>query len=267
MRGAVAIDRDYGQEGMKWRLMLGLSLLMHGVLFSTIFWVSWNGSGSLKMNEVVYEVNLVDASELRPSKGAQSTVQKTLTPADNRQARRIYTPSKKSNAIPLARRTVKRITPKPKKAEASSSQLLDKAISNIEKKVKTEDKSADYLNKAIAALDKKESSSGEETSGRGTSIGGLAINMYKADVETLIKSYWSYPDIGNQKKLEAVVLVKVKKDGTVLETSFIKRSGNNIFNESVLKAIEKAKPLPPLPEGYEKNYEEIEINFNLKDLE
>ena len=68
--------------------------------------------------------------------------------------------------------------------------------------------------------------------------------------------------------MEAVVLLRIRKDGTVLETRFIKPSGNKLFDESVLKAIEKSKPLPPLPEGYEKNYEEIEITFkNLKDLE
>jgi colicin import membrane protein len=89
--------------------------------------------------------------------------------------------------------------------------------------------------------------------------------MYKMTVETQIKSQWSYSDaLGNY---EAIVIVNIRNDGTVLETRFIKPSGNKIFDESVLKAIEKAKPLPPLPEGYEKSYEEIKINFNLKDLE
>ena len=92
----------------------------------------------------------------------------------------------------------------------------------------------------------------------------MALNMYRMEVETWIKSNWTYPDV---QEIEATVLVKIRKDGTVLETRFIKPSGNKLFDESVLKAIEKARPLPPLPEGYEENYEEIKINFNLKDLE
>ncbi len=242
--------------------MLVLSLLMHGVLFSALFWVPGSGSGGLKMNEVAYEVNLVDVSKIsKTGGGTPPAAQKSSASADNRQARRI-SPSSSQNTVTVAKRTSKRIESKPKKDQVSSSQLLDRAISNIEKKVKTEN-NADYLDRTIASLDKKVGSSGEVSGNRG-SAGSLAINMYKMEVETWIKSNWTYPDV---QEIEAVILVKIRKDGTVLETRFIKPSGNKLFDESVLKAIEKAKPLPPLPEGYKKNYEEIKINFNLKDLE
>jgi len=48
---------------------------------------------------------------------------------------------------------------------------------------------------------------------------------------------------------------------------FKERSGDTIFDQSVLKAVEKSDPLPPFPEGYIKSYDDIEITFNLKDLE
>ena len=86
--------------------------------------------------------------------------------------------------------------------------------------------------------------------------------------EIWIKSNWSYPlaDRG-QKKLEAIVLLTVKKDGTIIKSSFKKRSSDTVFDQSVEKAIKKSEPLPPFPEGYQKSDEELEINFNLKDLE
>ncbi len=246
--------------------MLGISLLMHGVLLSLLFWVPWSGKTiGLKMNEVVYEVNLVDAPRASRPEAKTSAGQKTeAAPAspDSRQAKRIYTPSSREKKVTVAKRIVKKRKAKPKKTELSSNQLLEKAISKIQNKVNA-GKNADYLDKAIAAIDKKAGDTGS-----GNTEGSLAIKMYQMKVETWIKSHWSYPDaLGNQKKLEAVVLVKVKDDGTVIETDFVKPSRNNIFDESVLKAIEKSKPLPPLPEGYDKNYEEIKINFNLKDLE
>jgi colicin import membrane protein len=263
----MVIFSDYNKEGFKWRPMLVLSLLLHVALFSALFWVPGTISGGLKMNEVVYEVNLVDASKsnlssVDPSAPAPKKTQTRAASADNRQARRISDPARQKDAVTVSKRTVKRSTAKPKKEQASSSQLLDRAISKIEKKVKTEN-NADYLNKTIAALDKKVGSSGPG-SGRGGSAGSMALNMYRMEVETWIKSNWTYPDV---QEIEATVLVKIRKDGTVLETRFIKPSGNKLFDESVLKAIEKASPLPPLPEGYEENYEEIKINFNLKDLE
>ncbi|MGD9161087.1 MAG: energy transducer TonB [Desulfobacteraceae bacterium] len=260
----MAINRDYDQEGFRWRSMLVLSLLMHGMLFSVLFWVPGHGSGGLKMNEAVYEVNLVDDSKIDQLKGRTSApAVKKSTPADTRKARRISASSRQKNTVTVSKRTAKRIKSKPEKDQVSSNQLLDRAISRIEKKVKTENDN-DYLDKDIARLDKKLDSSGG-VSGSGVQAGSLALNIYKMEAESLIKSNWSYSDaLGNY---EAIVLVKVRKDGKVLETHFIKRSGNNVFDESVIKAIELANPLPPLPEGYKENYEEIEITFNLKDLE
>ena len=267
----MAISRDYERDVFRWRPMLGLSLLMHGVLFSLLFWVPGSGTTiGLKMNEVVYEVNLVDMPKASRPETKTSTGKKTEAapiPQDSSQAKRIYIPSRHENKVTVAKRIVEKRKAKPKRTELSSNQLLDKAISKIQKKVNA-GKNTDYLDKAIAAIDKNVGSSGGEAGGSSGAEGSLAIRMYQMQVETWIKSHWSYPDaLGNQKNLEAVVLVKVKADGTVVETDFVKPSRNNIFDESVLKAIEKAKPLPPLPEGYDKSYEEIKINFNLKDVE
>jgi colicin import membrane protein len=62
------------------------------------------------------------------------------------------------------------------------------------------------------------------------------------------------------------VILTVRKDGKILEHSFKKRSHNPLFDDSVLKAIQKSDPLPPFPPGYKKRNEEVEINFSLKDL-
>ena len=94
------------------------------------------------------------------------------------------------------------------------------------------------------------------------------MRIYQVEVETRIKSNWSYPvAVQDQKKLEAVVMLKVSQDGTISKSWFKKRSADAIFDESVMRAIERSNPLPPFPEGYRKSYEEFEINFNLKDLE
>lgn len=249
--------------------MLVLSLFLHGVLFSALFWVPGYHTGGLRMNEVAYEVNLVDASKINLPKGSESTpavrqADKSTTASDSRQARRISAPSSQKNTVNVPKRNARVINSKPKKNDTSSDQLLDKAISKIEKKVKTES-NADYLDKTIDALNRKVGSSEGGKAGGAVSEDSLVINMYKMKVETWIKSQWSYSDaLGNH---EAIVIVKIRKDGTVLETSFIRPSGNRIFDESVLKAIEKARPLPPLPEEYRENYEEIKITFNLRDLE
>ncbi len=272
----MAISRDLEQTGDKWRPMLILSLVLHGIIFSSFFLGPCSSrSDGILMNKVIYEVDLVSPSEISRSEGAaafsdsQGSVTRTV-PSDSRQARRIYTPSKKENKVNVARRISKRNDSKPKTGKLSSDKLLEKAISGIDKKVKTDD--SDYLEKAIAGLEKKAGpqtgTPGGKASGKSSSNVSLATRMYQVQVESQIKNHWVYPDaLGNQKNIEAVVLLKVSKDGTVLNTKLVRRSKNSVFDESVLKAIEKAKPLPPLYEGFKGTYEELEINFNLRDLE
>jgi colicin import membrane protein len=70
----------------------------------------------------------------------------------------------------------------------------------------------------------------------------------------------------SKKDLEAVVVIMVKSDGSIMKTRFEKRSASPIFDDSVIKAVERSNPLPPFPEGYKVSYDEIRFNFNLKDL-
>ena len=90
-------------------------------------------------------------------------------------------------------------------------------------------------------------------------------------MENRIKGNWSYsvalsgPE--SLKDLEAIIVVKVKSNGAIMESWFKQRSSALLFDQSVLRAVERSDPLPPFPEGYRKKYDEIEINFNLSDLE
>ena len=63
------------------------------------------------------------------------------------------------------------------------------------------------------------------------------------------------------------MVVKVRSNGEILESRIKKRSSSIIFDQTVMKAIERSDPLPPFPEGYRKTYDEIEFTFNLSDLE
>ena len=91
------------------------------------------------------------------------------------------------------------------------------------------------------------------------------------EIESTIKNNWSYPvallNLKRGEKIpEAVIILTVRSDGKILKTRFKRRSKDTLFDDSVLKAIEKSDPLPEFPPSYWKSYDEIEINFSLKDL-
>ena len=124
------------------------------------------------------------------------------------------------------------------------------------------------LERALSRIEKKAMGESKQGARRAGGPYGISIQIYQAKIENRIKSNWSYPvAVQGSKDLEAVIVVKVRRDGKIMEMQFAKKSSNSIFDQSVAKAVERSDPLPPFPEGYLKSYDEIEIRFNLKDLE
>ncbi len=266
MTGTLAIKDISDSTDIRWTPMVILSVVLHLTAFLMILFLP--GSISFPYirhaDSIIYEVDLVELpkSALKENSSDDSA----LKSADrNSQAKRISAPVKKEAPLTIAKRTIEKKS-SPKEPDTSS-QLIDKAISKIEDKVQPQKTNDDYIEKALSRLDNQAGDSGARKSGAPSE--GIIIRLYQAQVESWIKSNWSYPvaAANSRRRLEAVVSLKVKKDGTIVESLIKRRSGDNIFDQSVMKAIEKSNPLPKFPEGYRKNYEEFEINFNLKDLE
>lgn len=256
---------------MKWRPMVVLSVLFHVAVFSAVLFVP-EAMPTRRFEGVVYSVNLVEmpaGMDLKP-KGTRSRSQVgkkgTKVAKKSSPAKRIKTEPKKKKPVVIAKRTVKARTPAIKKPKVPSSELIDRAVSKIEKKVKAEEKT--HVERAISRLETEVSTPQGPGPMEGKPLGGIPIQFYQMEVEERIKSNWSYPvALQSGKDLEAVVVVMVRRDGTIMKSEMKKGSADPIFDDSVLRAIKRSDPLPPFPEGYRKSYDEIEIKFNLKDLE
>ena len=84
--------------------------------------------------------------------------------------------------------------------------------------------------------------------GGGGSSGGGAD--YYAVVVARIRQQWVYPDTLDR-DLEAIISIRIAKDGSVTLGGIEKSSGNRLFDRSVLNAISKASPLPSPPKEME----------------
>ena len=256
-----------------WGRMFAFSSLLHVVLFCFVLFVP-DSMPARRIKGVVYEVNLVEmpsGKQLQKggSAGAKTEKKKTRT-RKFRPTERIPVPKKESKPVVVAKRVVKRkSSPKKRKTTPTSTRRLDEALKKIEKKVKRE--KDDPLKQAISRLETQVKDSEAGGFRRGEAGEGISIQFYQMQVEERIKANWSYPvdltDADKGKALEAIVIVKVLSNGSIQKTWFKERSSNVIFDQSVLKAVERSDPLPPFPEGYRRTYDQIEINFNLRDLE
>lgn len=254
-----------------------LSIFVHLFIFSAILFVPESFPTKRPYDGIIYDVRLVEMPRggAKERAGSPSALKKEAKKEETRviktaePTRRIAVPKKEAKPVVIAKRTIEKDTAKIEKPKTSPSKLIDQAISRIERKVKTEDKG--HVEQAISRLEKEVKKSedigaGEETGG--LSAGGMPMLIYRAEVEQWIKGNWSYPvALDSGKDIEAIVVLKVKRDGSILDKNFEKRSSVSMFDESVMKAIERSDPLPPFPEGYRKSYEEFIISFNLKDLQ
>jgi len=75
---------------------------------------------------------------------------------------------------------------------------------------------------------------------------GSLFDRYYAKIRKQIWEQWIFPDTG-QENLEAIISIKIQRDGTIITQKIEKSSGNSLFDRSVIKALSKASPLPPPP--------------------
>jgi len=178
--------------------------------------------------------------------------------------------------IPLAKREIQ--VSKPKEDTSKEIQrTLDQVLASLKERVKKEEEERSHLQEALKRLNaSKEMKGGQETGvgGYGGMGGGggspLALDIYKAQITNLIWSNWNFPaniyDEARLLQLQAVVRLVVESSGSIVEYKIVKKSNDSAFDSSIVRAIERSNPLPPLPEAFKKAKEEIEVIFSVKDL-
>lgn len=131
---------------------------------------------------------------------------------------------------------------KPDKKTVENALTELKAKKNIERIVR--------LRSIISLKGKSEPSSqsavSKNTAGSGTKGADVMFESYYARITREIWQEWICPDFG-AKDLEAIIFVKIARDGTITVQGIEKSSGDAIFDRSGLKAIAKASPVSPPP--------------------
>jgi colicin import membrane protein len=200
--------------------------------------------------------------------------------------------SPKPKEVPPTK-AVEKLTP----PRLDDSQSLDKALEKIKKKIDQEKslersfhqlenkvKNQEALGQALARLERKQAKAekaggnpavrGEGGNGitasavqPGSAGVGMQFQIYHAALRSRIKKNWFLPE-GLLKKtnISADILVRIAQNGKIEETRFERKSGNETFDQEVLRTLKKSEPLPPLPEGYPRSSYEVVLTFHSEDL-
>ena len=136
-------------------------------------------------------------------------------------------------------------TKKSKKEIAKEKEMLEKKISAIAAKKKIE-----KIVKLRSIISLK--ASGDKRSSNEKAVSPSAgkytqSDNYYSTIMEEIRPYWSLPPGMATKGLEAIVAIKISKDGNVSVLGLEKSSGNKLFDRVALQAPAKASPLPRPP--------------------
>ena len=166
--------------------------------------------------------------------------------------------------------------------------MIDSALDRIEKKVeKSETDSVasaiEQLKRKIAASESQpQTGAGRAASGKtgagfagpagGSGTGGARVQesilIYQAEIQYQIQKNWAFSRqlAGDNTEMEAVLAIKVLRNGEIEDIWFDKKSGNAYLDDSAYKALVKSNPLPPLPKDYMRPYYKIGLRFGPKGL-
>ena len=229
--------------------VIGLSLLVHGFVLSfLVFTPSLLSSPPLTFGPA-YSVQLVSMPAGLSDDGAEKTAMKDILeglPAQQPLLSKVAADSLPS--VPLHSR------PTGKKTDESVENVLEAMRKNL---------AAAVTSHAVAPATTAPGIRAEQTSSA-PSEGDVRAGMrdYYALIWSRIKGLWTIPrGLMPQENIEAVVTVQILRDGTVAHVGLEKGSGNRYFDESALRTVKKANPLPPLPETFRGGGMEVGIRF------
>lgn len=158
-----------------------------------------------------------------------------------------------------------------KKKTYNASKVISKAIAKIEKQA-----AGSRPRPVLQAIDqlKKEAEAGGVVVNGGAANAQISqrnlelLDIYNAEIWHQIQKSWAFSQemAGDQTDLEAVIIVKIMRDGEIRDIWFERRSGNSYFDDSAFKAVKKSNPLPSLPEGFLKPFYDVGFRFNLSEL-
>ncbi|MBW2039152.1 MAG: TonB family protein [Deltaproteobacteria bacterium] len=154
------------------------------------------------------------------------------------------------NLLPLEK---KGVTPK-KEVQKRGKRAIKKdkgVILTKRTKVKKEKQKINNEQKRLAAIKEIERKvaqrKAEETS---ETVANSQMELYFGMVRERVKRFWVIPDtLLDKEGLEAVIVIEIDKDGLLMGSKFERSSGNPYFDQSAMRAINKAVPFPTPPLG------------------
>jgi len=286
-----------GHDSPSLVLPFGVSFIFHLVVIGALVFMPLFGSKP-RLPSGVVNVSLVSLpSGGSDSAGPAPAAVESPKPVEKEPPKKPEVKVPEPKPVPIVQKPPEAVSLTPKQIKSKTSlkkktidrtKIIDSAIERIEKKV--EKTQTDSVASAIEQLKRKVAesesqaqrasaggASGTAGAGNGGPIGAAgtggarvqeSILIYQAEIQYQIQKNWAFSQqlAGDNSQLEAVLAIKILRNGEIEDIWFDEKSGNAYLDDSAYKAIVKSNPLPPLPSDYMRPFYEIGLRFGPKGL-
>jgi colicin import membrane protein len=116
---------------------------------------------------------------------------------------------------------------------------------------------------ATSTLPGKEPGAAGFTAGATGTGGGIVKGpefiRYQNIIRDRVKSSWNWP--GKRTDLRVLVKISIQENGEITGLKLVGTSGDRSFDDSVIRSLKRANPLPPPPEAYRADFLDVEMSF------
>lgn len=248
-------------------VFVACSVVFHFLLFSAGFININFGKSDFDIQKSSLNVTVVQSSEAAKEE-KKTGLQKPSGKNPDIEAGKIEKKTEPEEKKPVFSGTKKRLPKKevkvskaPQKKEEEKRSDLSKDIAEIKKEVEKNEKSS--IDKVLKDIDSFKKDMGPNNSGNEEKTDNMfsdlekgaekseKIDIYRYKIAYEVERKWALPNelVNTGDKLETSIVFSVLPDGTIHNIWFDRKSGNEYFDNSVYRAVKKAEPLPPHPEG------------------
>jgi colicin import membrane protein len=143
---------------------------------------------------------------------------------------------------------------------------VEESVAEIRKELLEEKERAEEENaeeKAANLNQESEDATDERVSSPFQGSDSQEGELYRTQLWSLIHSQWSISEsnLDRSKDWEVRIVMRLSKDGSILDVKIVQSSGDLMFDNSALLAIKKVGQFPPFPPEIALESEEFEVSF------
>lgn len=201
------------------------------------------------------------AAERKAAEAAEKAAEKALALKTKKEAKKAEKIAPKKEEAPAAQ-----------KEQELPAAVRERLIAAMLERTKERVESEQNRQKAAAQPPVVVPRPGEGQGAAGPGVGGKGGGVFKGiefaryinEIQQRIRSSWTW--VGRRTDLEVIVRLSIRENGEITGLRLTSSSGDPSYDDSVMRAIKKANPLPPPPESYRAEFADVDVRFTAKDM-